>query len=286
MKYIALSFFAVVLFSCKPEPIPLKLPKSPSEIVVSSQIIPNSSMIISLSRTFDALIPTDTGAGKDLLDHILVNHARVTVAYNGKVDTLSRIAPGFYGTFNTPLADQVLYKLQVYDSTTGKSVWAETRMHSKPKLDSAYLVNKLSGKDTQRTLHLHLTDKPGVTFYMINLYRNTDFFVNTIKNPSGIFNSKNSNQINIPLTDKLFSGINHREEIDLSGWIQKGDTLTVTMSAISQEYYTYLVQKQRAARNGLGAFFGEPVNYTTNVIKGRGFFSAHWPDFKTWVIKE
>lgn len=275
-----------LLVSCRPEPIPIKLPSSEGQIVVASQIIPNTTMVLALSRSFSALVPTDTGAGNDLLSQILVTRGLVTVSYNGQTDTLIPVAPGFYGTFTTPLMDNVVYSLNVFDSTTGKTVTAETRVEPRVLIDSVWVTREFKGEDTIRHLYVKFTDKPGEQYYMMNIYRNADFIAQAISNPVNIFRTGNANLTTFPISDKLFGGPDHTEKTDISGWFSKGDTLTVTLSSISRDYYTYLIQKQRAARNGLGAFFGEPVNYTSNVRNGLGFFTAHWPDFEQRILKE
>jgi hypothetical protein len=287
LKKIYLPIFVVlVLGACQPDPLPIKLPPSEGQIVVASQIVPNSTMIVALSRSFNALTQTDSGVGNDLLDQILVSRGFVTVSYNGKTDTLVRVSPGFYGTFTTPLIDNVTYSLKVYDSTTGRTVEAQTQLQPRAKLDSIYILTEIDAGDTNRTLVVNFTDKPGETYYMVNVYRNADFVVGSIVDPSQIFTKNSGVQGTFPISDKLFKNPLHSEKINLTGWFGANDTLTATLSAISADYYTYLVQKQRAARNGLGAFFGEPVNYTTNVRNGLGFFTAHWPDFRQIIIKE
>jgi hypothetical protein len=283
---LILILLATRLVSCRPEPIPIQLPPEEGTLVIASQIIPNTTMIVAVSRTFNALINTDTTPGNSLLDKILVARALVTVSYNGKTDTLLRVAPGFYGTFTTPLMDNVVYTLHVYDSTTGKRASAETRMMPRVFIDSAIVETSIEVLDTSRILNLSFTDGPEENYYMVNAYRNNDFYTNIISDPASIFRNQQSASSTYALSDKLFQGKSHTEKIDLSGWFQKNDTLTVTLSAISGDYYKYLIEKQRAQRNGLGAFFGEPVNYTTNVKEGYGFFTAHWPSFAQWIIKE
>lgn len=283
--YITLAI-STLLVSCRPEPIPIQLPATEGEIVVASQVIPNTTMIVALSRSFSALTPTDTGAGNDLLSQILVTRGLVTVSYDGRTDTLQPIAPGFYGTFTTPLKASITYSLNVYDSLTGKSVSAETRVEPRVFIDSAWVTMSVSGRDTSRKLYVRFDDPEGEQFYMMNVYRNSDFIAQSISNPLNIFRTTQNNVMTYPISDKLFSGTSYTNETNISGWFGKGDTLTVTLSSISRDYYTYLVQKQRAARNGMGAFFGEPVNYTTNVRNGLGFFTAHWPDFAQRILKE
>lgn len=275
-----------IFTACQPEPLPIKLPQEEGKIVVASQIVPNNTMILALSRTFSALTETDTGVGNDLLDKILIARGFVTVRYNGQIDTLVKVAPGFYGSFTTPLLNNVVYELYVFDSTTGRSVTAETRLQPRVQLDTMYIETQSTLKDTNRTLYLSFNDPAGENYYMINVYKNRDFVLNTISNPAEIFSANPDAQATYPLSDKLFAKGLHTEAIDISDWFGKGDTLTATLSSISADYYAYLVQKQRAARNGLGAFFGEPVNYSSNVRNGYGFFTAHWPSSRQIILKE
>ena len=283
---IAFVLLSSIFTACQPEPLPIKLPQEEEKIVVASQIVPNNTMILALSRTFSALTQTDTGVGNDLLDKILIDRGFVTVGYNGQIDTLVKVAPGFYGSFTTPLLNNVVYELYVYDSTTGKSVTAETRLQPSVHLDAMFIETQSTLKDTNRTLYLSFNDPAGENYYMINVYKNRDFVLNTISNPAEIFSTNPDAQATYPLSDKLFAKGPHTEAIDISDWFGKGDTLTATLSSISADYYAYLVQKQRAARNGLGAFFGEPVNYTSNVRNGYGFFTAHWPSSRQIILRD
>lgn len=280
---------AIVLLigSCRPKEIPIAIPKAESKMALASQVIPNSTMFIALSRSFDALTNTDTSAGQDLLDQILVAHARVTVTYNGKTDTLFRVAPGIYGTITTPLLDEITYTLEAFDSTSGKQISASTRMKKRIFIDTAFITNTTSAfKDTLRQLNLAFTDMPGEDYYMVNIYRNTQFIKSGFLDPAAIFNLGNNSDVRtIAISDQTFGNLQHKEVIDLPNFY-KNDTLTLTVSHIERDYYTYLVQKQRSAQNGLGNFFGEPVNFITNVNGGYGFFTAYWPDARIMIVKE
>lgn len=289
LKYTIFILAIVALLSldsCRPDPIPIKIPKAESKMAVASQVIPNSVMLISLSRTFDALTPTDTNPGNDLLNQILVAHARVTVSYNGKTDTLFKVAPGFYGTITTPLIEDVQYTLNVFDSSSGKSISAQTRLMKRIFLDTAFTQFEMKKGDSLHWLNLTFKDIPGEDYYMVNIYKNTDFIKTGAINPANIFNINNNGDVStLALSDQTFSNSTHTQKIDISNF-RKGDTCTVTISRIDKIYYTYLIQKQRSAQNGLGNFFGEPVNYTTNVNNGYGFFTAHWPDARILILKE
>ena len=66
------------------------------------------------------------------------------------------------------------------------------------------------------------------------------------------------------------------EKIVFDG-LKHDDSIAVTLSNISKNYYNYLV-----LRNESGSLYNqlnlEPLNYPTNVVNGYGFFNAHIPD--------
>jgi hypothetical protein len=283
---IFLFVIVIILTACQPDPLPIKVPKAASKLVVASQVIPNSSMIIALTRSFDALASTDSNAAQKLLDEILVAHAFVTIKYNTKTDTLFRISPGFYGSITTPLIDNVNYLLNVFDSSSGKSISAKTRMMPRIFMDTAWVKTEIKNRDTNRYVYIQFKDLPGQDYYMVNMYKNTSFIVNSLNNLVTIFDINQANGVSTEaLSDLTFDNALHTEKILLNDY-QKNDTLRLTLSHIESNYYTYLIQKQRSQQNGIGNFFGEPVNFTTNVKGGLGFFTAHWPDSRTIILKE
>ena len=68
------------LWGCLPEPLDVKgLPVVKPQIVVSTQIIPDQSVIVLLTKTFGALDASDDSDPEALLDQIAVNDATVTI---------------------------------------------------------------------------------------------------------------------------------------------------------------------------------------------------------------
>lgn len=289
MKKIAITLITtslLILHSCRPEPIPIQINPAPQKLVVASQVVPGNLMIIALSKSFGALTYTDTNPGSDLLSQLLVTKARVTISYNGITDTLYKLTDGFYASINSPFTANTEYTLRVFDSASGLSAQATTRMLPSASPDSVWTSTELRSGDTFRYINVRFSDPTGNNYYMVNLYRNTDFVRNTITNPTSVFgNFGNDGTRTLALSDALFDKQMHTEKINIDDY-QKGDTLTVTLSNISADYYEYLIQKARSERNGLGAIFGEPVNFTSNVRGGYGFFTAHWPTARVVIIEQ
>jgi hypothetical protein len=63
-----------------------------------------------------------------------------------------------------------------------------------------------------------------------------------------------------------------------------GDTIAVSFSNISEEYYRFMELRQDN-RFSLVEYLGEPVNYPTNVVGGKGFFNLYIPDIRTFVLE-
>jgi len=126
-----IALFALTLLpSCEPQPIPIALADPPVKLVVASQIIPDRTMLVSLTRTFGTLEGTAQldSLTEEFLDQILVQDAVVTVSYQDKTDTLRMVSPGIYASANTLQTDFGSYTLYAHDPLTGETVTATSVM--------------------------------------------------------------------------------------------------------------------------------------------------------------
>lgn len=265
------------LASCQPEPLPITLPQKESQLVIFSQIFPGEAMLIGVTRSFGALTRTDTGNASGVFNSMVVERARVVLNYNGQSDTLQKLAPGFYGGIAAPSSPGTQFYLEVYDSATGQSVSSVTTYTPQASFDSLTFETKVRPFDTLTTMTMVFDDLPGSQYYMINAFKGNSIVLQN-PNVNSLFQGA-GNEVTEPLADATFSQTRQRISVNLPG-IRKGDTCVVSLTTITKEYYTYLVQRQRSSRNGLGTVLGEPVNYTTNIQRGLGFFTAHIPFFR------
>ena len=54
-NYLILSIvFSLFIVSCRPKPLDIDLPQADQKLVVSSQVIPGSLMVVTVSRSMDA----------------------------------------------------------------------------------------------------------------------------------------------------------------------------------------------------------------------------------------
>jgi hypothetical protein len=115
-------FLIFMLISCLPDPLEVKnIPAVKPQIVVSTQIIPDSSLVVILTKSFSAL---DAGTNTDpesLLEMIAINDATVTITGKGRTDTLEFLDKGLYGGVLIPLLEMEFYELHVSNGR-GKSI--------------------------------------------------------------------------------------------------------------------------------------------------------------------
>ncbi len=69
--------------------------------------------------------------------------------------------------------------------------------------------------------------------------------------------------------------------------LEFGDTLTVSTSTISEDYYRYLVEAQTELRPKNPLFSGPPANVKSNISNGAlGYFAVYSSFFSTSIVRE
>jgi hypothetical protein len=116
-------------------------------------------------------------------------------------------------------------------------------------------------------------------YYLVNLYRNHQLWSDTITK--------------VAISDNQFFAGNYINGIDVffinnsHAWetLHPGDTLTMELSAITQQYYDFISQVQSAGIS-IPIFSGPPANVEGNVSNnGVGFFSAYSSSFATTIVR-
>lgn len=284
-NYILFKFLVLFLLlsACLPKPIDIDIEPYQPKLVVSSQIIPGRVMIVALTKSFSALsnsTEADT-VPATFLDSILVSDAIVTVNYLGNTDTLFMITPGIYASINTLQYSYGVYTLSAKDPASGLEITATSTLLPKVDFDTAYPVITRAVGDTSIKVKFEFDDLPEKNWYAINYYvkRNgTGIDINSIF-------SAGSNKVLTELellSDLTFSDSHYTGETTLSG-IGFTDTIAVSIANISEGYFEFLTAYKRAG--GLfNQLTGEPVNYTSNVIGGHGYFNTHYPDIRVFDL--
>jgi hypothetical protein len=296
MKSLILYISIVALLSaCIPDPVDIDIPQPPPQLVVTSQMLSNQTVLVQVSRSFGALtFSEDNGdsLSNELLDELLVDSARVVLSHAGEMDTLLNLSNGLYLSLGTTLVPGERYLLTVYDFVSGEQVMAETEVLPPVALGelSHYFERNVlqlgdsSLSDTLLALDLSFDDLPGDNYYMVNLYRISQPDSQVVTNPDELFSlNGNSNRNTYPLSDQLYRSGSIRDTLFNSSF-RPGDTLGVSLSHISPLYYQYLTTRQRSSNSIFANLLGEPVNYPSNVEGGYGLFTLHLPTVQVLVL--
>jgi len=281
MKNLAYLFVLFLLIGCKPpKPLEIEIDQLEPKLVVSSQVIPNQFMVVSVSRSFSALEFSGNGDAIDttLLNKLLVDSALVTISYGDQVDTLNDEGNGIYTSISTPQFQSIPYTLTVRESGTEREVTATSEMLSFVGFDSVVVSKKENEGVEFVEVFFRVDDPLGNNWYMINFYA-ADTLSNSNQNP---FNAQAIPSQTFAISDKEYQQGELKGFYKLYDW--ESDTMFVSVSNIDEGYYDYLIARQRS-ENSFGGFLSEPVSFPTNVKGGFGYFSTHFPDVRVFEVK-
>lgn len=266
-----------VVSACLPDPLEVdSVPEAPPQLVVSSQIIPDQSLIVLVTRTFGALEGSDDSDPKDLLDYIAVDDALVILRGPHRSDTLESLGNGAYGGIIIPFEAGQIYDLDIRSATLGQ-VHATTEV--KPRVAFEHVEAKLLYNgygDTLARITYTFADDEEKNWYMIN--------VQEVEREDAVENLLNPRAFTILVDDDEFNGKSYGEQFTVFPRdYHPGDTIAVSLSNVSEEYYQFM-KLRIDNRISLVEFVSEPVDYPSNIIGGRGYFNLYVPDVRFFVF--
>lgn len=279
LTIVMVMFAAVILSSCLPDPLEVKnIPTVKPEIVVSSQIIPELGLVVMLTKTIGALDASNDSDPQELLDQIAVRDAVVTLIGPDGEFTLDSIGSGLYGGVEIPFVTGQQYTLMVNSHTLGE-IEATTTVLPQIQFDFVTAELYYNGfNDTLAQISYAIEDPVNENFYMVN--------VQEVEREDAIENLINPRAFTVLIDDKQFDGARFDETFRVFPRdYQPGDTIAVSISNISDEYFDF-IKLRLDNRFSFVEFLGEPVNYPSNVIGGRGFFNLYVPDVRIFVLEE
>lgn len=268
---------AIVFTSCVPEPLDVKnIPALKPRIVVSTQIVPDQSIVVFLSKSIGAL---DAGKGSDpdsILNGIIVDDATILIRYGDEYDTLTNLGNGVYGNITTPIVAGRVYTLEVKSPTMGNVIASTVAQEAIPFLDVAAKLYK-GEYDSLAQIDYTIEDPTDKNFYMINVQR----FSRT-QRAKALLNPRLFTHV---MTDEEFNGTIFEDSfrVFFQGF-DPGDTVAVSLTNISEAYYEY-VKKRVDNRFDLTSFATEPFNYPTNITGGYGYFNIQQPDIRIFRLE-
>jgi hypothetical protein len=267
-----------LLFSCLPDPLEVEnIPAVKSQIVVSSQIISDQSLLILLTKTVGALEASDDSDPDELIDQIAVNDAVATITGPTGIDTLIFLGNGLYGGIFIPFQQGASYTLNVKSESIGevKATTTVKPLVSFKDIEATLYHNGFN--DTLAQITYTLQDPTIANWYMINVQEveRTDLIENVI----------NPRAFTKVLDDAEFNGQEFGEQFRVFPRdYEPGDTIAVSLSNISEDYFRFM-ELRIDNRFSFVEFLGEPINYPSNVEGGKGFFNLYVPDVRIFVLE-
>ena len=261
------------LSSCLPEPLDVSgVPAVKKEIVVASQVLPNGGVLVLLTKTMGALDASDSSDPEDLLNEIAVNDATVILSGPNGTDTLRFYENGIYAGYDISFAEGETYDLYIESQSLGAASASTTLKAQIPFKDvETELYNNYD--DTLTYVSYSFVDPPQKNWYMISVQEiELEDLSENIIDPPGY---------TLLLLDSAFNGEPYSGQfVVYPRDYDPGDTIAVTLSNISEEYYEFM-QMRMDNRFSFIEFIGEPINYPSNIEGGRGYFNMYIPDVQT-----
>jgi hypothetical protein len=263
---------------CLPDPLTVTgLPVLKPQIVVSSQIVPDQSLVILLTKTFGALDASDDSDPQALLEQIAVSDATVTITGPDGTHTLLSVGVGLYGGVAIPFEEGKSYELHVTSKTLGE-VSAVTTVKRKVSFEDISAGLYYNGfDDTLAQVTYSLQDSAERNWYMLNTQP-----IRLGELQDNLLNPRSFTRL---LDDTTFNGKTFTETFrGFRDDYRKGDTLAVSLSNIDEDYYTF-IKLRLDNRYSFTEFLSEPVNYPSNVNGGKGFFNLYVPDVRFFILE-
>ena len=268
----------LTLGACLPDPLEVNgLPVVKPVIVVSTQIIPDQSLVVLLTKSFGALEASDDSDPEDVLNQIAVNDAVVTIAHENQVDTLRFLGLGFYGGVDIDLVPNGTYRLHVVSESLGE-VSSTTEVKPQILFENIQTDLYFDGfDDTLAQVTYHISDPSEKNWYMINaLEVEREELVDNVLNPRDFTRL---------VDDAPFNGREFEETFRVfPREFGIGDTIAVYISNISKDYYDFM-KLRLDNRFSLVEFVSEPINYPSNIQGGKGYFNLYIPDIRLFVLE-
>lgn len=307
MKHIQLLGIVIVsnlLYSCFPEPLEIDVPFHEPKLVVASQFLSDTGVIVTVTRSFSALSDNykPEKINLDFIARVFALNALVTIEHEGTTDTLAYLGPGLYGKFSTHFSVNELCYLHIFDSATEMSVESQAVFLQKVNFDTVYALVEITPSDTIATLYYGFYDIPGLNYYMTTYYKleeddnplilddlfENDLFSGIFENPDDLANLNSMlNSLgkigNVGLGTKLYCDTAFHSVYLADSFVVRHsdlqDSLAVAMANISPEYHYYLYLRSKAGTL-YSQIMSEPINMNTNIDDGYGMFTTHALDVR------
>jgi hypothetical protein len=277
-KAFAMSMLSAgVTLSCMPDALEVSnLKVADTKIVVSSLILPDSSVAVLLTKSIGALEANDDSNPQALISEIAINDASVTITANDSIYELLFLQDGIYHASNIPIVAGMECHLNVSSKSLG-DVSATATVQNPVYFDSVAVQAILNhNQGLWAEVAYKIQDPNSPNYYLINVQK--------AKNKSLARDILKPDAYTHPLDDSEFNAQEFSEKfLATNKYLSAGDTIEVSLSNVSEDYFNY-VNLRLENHLELVEVFSEPVYYPTNVVGGRGFFNLYLTDIRLIVL--
>jgi hypothetical protein len=262
----------MIMSACLPDPLEVEeVPLPEAQVVIGSQLIPDQFIAISLSKNFTALEAGPDSDLEALIADLLVPEVDMSIAVEGKDYALQELASGIYGINELPQEPGTKYTLSFVNPINLDSTIAETVALPGIRFSSLNPELHFTEFDSLLRVQFSIDDPPGPNWYMVNT-QSVGTSIDISRRPY--------TQL---YTDEGADGETIEDQFTvLFRDFTEEDTVLVSLANISEEYFEFLELRENQAFLLLDGL-GEPVNYSTNVSNGLGFFNVHIPDIRIFL---
>ena len=281
MKRIRFLFLWLLLYQCELIEIPLDVEPAEEKMSLSSLLIGDSGILVSVSKSFSPLSGTSlTQLQENPVEALFVSRGNVQFKSNGNTILGEKFndVPGFYFADFSSLALGDSLEISVYDSVSTQQISARTKIMPSVAIDSIRFRTATENTFLD-TLKLYLSDPDTtqINYFVVHIYRSSSF-LNVLNNTDSLFVQSDS----LLQISSIFSDIGMDSTLITRAYtIEKkssNDTLIAVLSHIEEGYFRFLDARKRNEDGG-GGIFNEPINFPSNVENGYGYFSAHNPRY-------
>lgn len=288
MKNIPILLFSLLLLSaCRPQPLEIEIPILEPQAVVFSQVFPDQYLSLVLTNTLGALdFNEEEGDSltQDVFENLLLNGAYVTISYRDQLDPLIEVSPGVYLSIETPQYLNETYTLDIL-TPAGHRLQASSQVLPQASFTSLRPQVERQSEDTLVSVDYKINDLPGDNWYLLHFYTNRWEDPKDSAGLDSLFESGGNYWKKTELIeDQFFPTGGIEGTIELPN-VHYSDSLFVTLSNVSEEYYRFL-EVRKNATNLFTELTREPVNSPSNVDGGLGFFNMHFPVLESFDLRE
>jgi len=273
-KYIFSLFIVLMLASCT-EKIDLDLATTNERLVIEGELTSDDTIqTIKLTKSTSYYYNEQPPS---------VQNAKVSIFDGTQNIEFKEIEPGIYASPNNFKGDTLKqYQLNIELNepiNNATSYQASSSMPSVIQQGSIDIVYHDDWLDGIWEVQLYAWDPPQDNFYLFRSFQNgvsvTDTITEWIVSEDRFYNGNFTNGAGVAYFNRKEGQVLH-----------PGDTVTIQMSGITEEYFTFISQVKEAAFGQNPMFSGPPANVQGNIDKGGiGFFAVYSNVYFTTIYK-